>query len=221
MLQSALSFDPHSAVSKAPHCVFVVDDDPSVRESLEMLLEEAGWRVRAFASGREYLAASEFRGPACLLLDMGLPDVSGLELQRFVARDRPSTPIVFISGCADVTTAVRAMKGGALDVLPKPLHDETLLGAVDHAMQWSAAVRQREEEVAALKVRHASLTRREREVMALVVAGRLNKQVGADLGISEITVKAHRGNVMRKMRLRSLPDLVRAAALLGPAASPC
>ena len=203
-----------AAIPVALPCVLVVDDDPSVRESIELLLQEAGWQVRAFASAEEFLAAPELPGPACLLLDLELPDVSGLELQRLVARDRPGTPIVFISGRMDMLTAVRAMKGGALDMLPKPLDGEALVGAVERALQWSAAARQRAEELAELGERHALLTRRERDVMELVVRGLLNKQVGARLGISEITVKAHRGSVMRKMRLRSLPDLVRAATML-------
>ena len=195
--------------------VFVVDDDVSVRESLELLIRSAGWRPETFASAQEFLARPRVVAPSCLVLDIGLPDLNGLELQKRVAAERSDMPIIFITGYGDVPMTVQAMKGGALEFLTKPFGSDVLLGAMGSAIERSRAALDREAEMRALRESYASLTSRERQVMALVVSGRLNKQVGGELGISEITVKAHRGQVMRKMKARSLADLVGMAARLG------
>jgi FixJ family two-component response regulator len=194
--------------------VFVVDDDVSVRESLDLLLRHSGWRVVTFGSAREFLAHPRPPAPGCLVLDVSLPDLDGLELQQRLASDQ-ALPIVFITGHGDIPMTVRAMKAGAIEFLTKPFGDEALLGAVRGALERSRAALDRESVVRVLRDDYRSLSRREREVMARVVTGRLNKQVAADLGISEITVKAHRGNVMRKMHAASLADLVKIAAQLG------
>jgi FixJ family two-component response regulator len=194
--------------------VFIVDDDISVRESLELLIRCVGWRPLAFASAREFLAHPRARVPSCLVLDVMLPDLNGLELQKCLAADRFELPIIFISGRCDVPTTVKAMKAGAQEFLTKPLNDELLLNAIRNAIEHSMTALGRESEIQALGSLYASLTAREKQVMALVVAGLLNKQVGGELGISEITVKAHRGKVMEKMKARNLPDLVKMAARL-------
>jgi FixJ family two-component response regulator len=206
-----------SATSSAAPIVFVVDDDVSVLDALEPLAGSAGWRVETFASAREFLARPRAAVPGCLVLDVGLPDADGLEMQQRLA-DRPEIPIIFVTGCGDVRTAVRAMKAGAVEFLIKPLADELLLDAMRHAIERSRATLARQAELDALRQRYASLSCRERAVMALIVCGRLNKQCGAELGISEITVKAHRGKMMRKMGARSLPELVNMAAKLFPTA---
>lgn len=193
--------------------VFVVDDDIAVRESLALLIESAGWRPETFASGPEFLARPRALVPSCLVLDVVLPQLNGCDLQALVA-DRADMPIIFISGHGDVPIAVRAMRAGAVDFLIKPLAGDLLLGTIRGAIQRSTAALGDAEQLRALEACYAALSRREREVMALVVAGRLNKQVGGELGISEITVKAHRGRVMRKMKAGSLPDLVNMAARL-------
>jgi FixJ family two-component response regulator len=193
--------------------VFVVDDDVSVRESLELLLQCAGWRQETFASAREFLARPRAPGPSCLVLDVGLPDLNGLDLQKLVV-DRVDMPIIFITGFGDVPTTVQAMKAGAVDFLTKPFVDEVLLTAIRGAIERSYAALGEAAQTSALRAGYAALTGREREVMGLVVRGLLNKQVGAELGISEITVKAHRGKVMRKMHADSLADLVNMAARL-------
>jgi FixJ family two-component response regulator len=195
--------------------VFVVDDDVSVRESLESLIRCAGLQPETFASAHEFLERPRAVVPSCLVLDVGLPDLNGLELQKRVASERSDMPIIFITGNGDVPTTVRAMKGGAVEFLTKPFGDEALLGAIRHAIERSDAAIGHEVELQALQDLHASLSQREREVMALVVSGMLNKQIGAELGISEITVKAHRGKVMRKMNAASLADLVAMGARLG------
>jgi FixJ family two-component response regulator len=197
--------------------VFVVDDDVSVRESLEALIRCAGWQAETFASAQEFLSHPRILAPSCLVLDVSLPDLSGLDLQKRVAAERADMPIIFITGYGDVPMTVRAMKAGAVEFLTKPFGDEVLLDAIRHALGRSAAALGQEAELHALRERYELLSLREREVMALVVAGLMNKQVGGELGISEITVKAHRGRVMRKMQAVSLADLVTMAARLHPA----
>ncbi|HWM44746.1 MAG TPA: response regulator [Burkholderiales bacterium] len=197
-------------MSDAKPTVFVVDDDVSVRESLELLIESAGWHAETFGSGQEFLARSRAPGPSCLVLDVVLPDLNGCDLQKIVA-DRADMPIIFITGCDDMPTTVRAMKAGAVDFFTKPLVDDVLLSAIRSAIDRSCGALEDAERMRALRDSYASLSGREREVMALIVAGRLNKQVGGELGISEITVKAHRGRMMRKMKADSLPALVRMA----------
>lgn len=193
--------------------VFVVDDDVSVRESLKLLIESAGWQPETFATGQEFLARPRVLAPSCLVLDVVLPDLNGCDLQKLVA-DRADMPIIFITGHGDVPTTARAMKAGALDFFTKPWVDEALLSAIRIAIDRSCAALRDAELTRALRDSYASLSGREREVMALIAAGRLNKQAGGDLGISEITVKAHRGRMMRKMHAASLPELVRMAERL-------
>jgi FixJ family two-component response regulator len=194
--------------------VFVVDDDISVREALEPLLKDAGWQPQMFESAKGFLDHPRATGPSCLVLDVTLPGLNGLELQRRLA-DRPEMPIIFITGHGDVPMSVQAMKAGAVEFLTKPFKDDVLLDAIQGAIEKSRDALRHESAMRALRECYASLTPREREVMALVVSGRLNKQVGGELGISEITVKAHRGQVMRKMKADSLADLVTMAASLG------
>jgi len=194
--------------------VFIVDDDVSVRESLEMLIRQAGWRPEIFASAETFLAFPRNRAPRCLVLDVTLPHLSGLELQRRIAEDEPYMPIVFISGYGDVPTTVRAMKAGAFEFLTKPLAEDALLDAIREAVSRSRTALREEAALRALRDAYASLTAREKQVMALVTAGLLNKQIAGRLNISLITVKAHRGSVMRKMAVESLADLVKAAAAL-------
>jgi FixJ family two-component response regulator len=195
--------------------VFIVDDDVSVRSALESLIESAGWVPETFASAQDFLRRPRVAAPSCLVLDVSLPDINGLELQRRVATDRTDMPIIFISGYGDVPMTVRAMKAGAVEFLMKPFKDDVLLDAIRGAIERSLTALREESEAQVLRSRSASLTPREREVMALVVSGLLNKQVGGELGISEITVKAHRGQVMRKMKAESLPALVTMAWRLG------
>jgi FixJ family two-component response regulator len=194
--------------------VFVVDDDVSVRESLELLIKSAGWQPETFASAREFLSRSRANGPCCLVLDVTLPGLNGLELQRQLT-ERTDMPIIFITGHGDIPMTVQAMKAGAVEFLTKPLKVDVLLASIRGALDRSRAALRDEAALRMLRNCYASLTPRERDVLALVVAGQLNKQVGGELGISEITVKAHRGQVMRKMKAGSLPDLVTMAARLG------
>ena len=194
--------------------VFVVDDDVSVRESLELLIRCAGWTAETFASAQEFVSRPRVPAPSCLVLDVSLPGLNGLELQQRVAAERTDMPIIFITGHGDVPMSVQAMKAGAVEFLTKPFGDDILLSAIRNALERSRAALTHEGEIRALRDAYGSLTSREREVMALVVTGRLNKQVGGELGISEITVKAHRGKVMRKMKAGSLADLVKMAAQL-------
>lgn len=204
-----------ASMSQETPVVFVVDDDVSVRESLELLIGSAGWLPETFESAREFLACPRPAVPNCLILDVNLPDLSGLDLQKLVSVERTDMPIVFITGYGDVPMTVKAMKAGAVEFLMKPFSDEVLLTAIEQALERSRTSLAADSELQMLRDRRASLSRREQEVMALVVSGLLNKQVGFELGISEITVKAHRGQVMRKMKARSLPELVNMAARLG------
>ena len=200
-------------VANGMSLVFVVDDEVSVRESLELLMGAEGWRVETFVSAADFMSRLPATVPCCLVLDVRLPGLSGLELQTQLA-GRTDIPIIFITGHGDVPTSVQAMKAGAFDFLTKPLKNDVLLASIRDALERSRAALLHEAEMQRLRKRYASLTPRERDVMALVVSGLLNKQVGGELGISEITVKAHRGQVMRKMKADSLPALVTMAARL-------
>src|SRR6267378_1264104 len=209
-----------SPKSHATPIVFVVDDDISVRESLELLIRSEGWQPETFASAQEFLSRPRVIAPSCLVLDVSLPGLNGLELQKRVAVERTDMPIIFITGYGDVPMTVQAMKAGAAEFLTKPFGDDVLLSAIRHALDRSQSALGHEAEMQVLRDCYASLTPREREVMALVASGLLNKQVGAELGISEITVKAHRGQAMQKMKADSLADLVKMAARLGLASAP-
>jgi FixJ family two-component response regulator len=208
------------AVSQPTPIVFVVDDDVSVRESLQLLIQNEGWRPETFAFARDFLARPRVRTPSCLILDVGLPDLNGLDLQKQIGSDRGDMPIIFITGYGDIPMTVQAMKGGAAEFLTKPFDQDTLLGAIRRALGNSEVALRDQIELQGLQDRYALLSRREREVMGLVAAGLLNKQVGGELGISEITVKAHRGQVMRKMQARSLAELVTMDARLHSASPP-
>ena len=197
--------------------VFVVDDDVSVRESLESLIRCEGWQPETFASAQEFLDHPRPLIPNCIVLDVSLPGLDGLDLQRIVADERKDMPIIFITGHGDVPMTVQAMKAGAIEFLTKPFNDDVLLTAIRAALERSRVALSLEAEMRVLRDRYASLSQRERQVMLLVVTGLLNKQAAGELGISEITVKAHRGKVMQKMKANSLADLVRMAARLRPA----
>jgi FixJ family two-component response regulator len=203
-----------SPMAIAKPIVFVVDDDVSLRESLELLIDNEGWQPKTFASAQEFLDSPRAVVPSCLLLDISLPGLNGLELQKRIAVERTDLPIIFITGYGDVPKTVQAMKAGAVEFLTKPFNDEILLTSIQQALERSRLALIRETEMRELRNRYAALTPREREVMALVVCGLLNKQVGGELGISEITVKAHRGQVMLKMKANSVADLVKLAARL-------
>jgi len=197
------------AVTDTRPLIIVVDDDLSTREGLEALLDSAGMQVRAFGSATEFLAWTPPPGPACLLLDVSLPDLNGLDIQAQIASERPEIPIIFITGYGDIPMTVRAMKAGAAEFLTKPLGEEVLLAAVERAVETSRRTIEEKADLATITRCYASLSPRERQVMALVVSGLLNKQVGWELGISEITVKAHRGRVMEKMSAGSFAELVK------------
>ena len=202
------------AMSSAIPIVFIVDDDVSVRESLELLIRDQKWKPEIFASAKEFLDRPRKRVPSCLVLDLSLPGLNGLELQKQLALEHSDMPIIFISGYGDVPKSVQAMKAGAVEFLTKPIDDEALVDAIRNALQRSTKALERNAEIHELRARYDSLTTRERQVMALVVSGLLNKQVGGELSISEITVKAHRAVVMQKMKANSLADLVRMAGKL-------
>ena len=206
----------HDVQGGPPHTpvVFVVDDDVSVRESLAALIQWAGWRPQTFSSARDFLSRARDESPSCLVLDVELPDLNGLELQGRMATDRTDMPIIFITGYGDIPMSVRAMKAGAAEFLTKPFERDVMLQAIRVALERSQASLAHASELKALRDRYERLTRREREVFAWVVSGLLNKQVGAELGMTEATVKAHRGQVMLKMQAESLAELVRIAARL-------
>jgi FixJ family two-component response regulator len=194
--------------------VFVIDADISIRESLELCIRAAGWRAETYGSAEEFLARPRSASPSCLILDVNLPDISGLELQEQMAAERSDMPLIFLAAHADIPSIVMAMKRGAMEFMTKPLDVEALLKVIRQAVRRSEAVLRRESQLHGLRTDYGSLTVREREVMSLVVSGMLNKQVGGELGISEITVKAHRGSVMRKMKAASFADLVSMALRL-------
>ncbi|EEA03284.1 two component transcriptional regulator, LuxR family [Burkholderia sp. H160] len=212
----AVTHESQSSWAHATPVVFVVDDDVSVRESLETVIDFAGLKAETYACAQDFLMRSRDRVPSCLVLDVMLPDLSGLDLQNLIASERTDTPVIFITSHADVATTVRAMKAGAVEFLTKPFDDQVILEAIRHALERSRVALREEAGMQSIRDRYAFLTCREREVMTLIVTGLLNKQVGGELGISELTVKMHRRQVMRKMKARSLAELIGMAWRLHP-----
>ncbi len=206
-------------MSDAEPTIFVIDDDPSVRQSLESLIKSVDWRVRTYGSAQEFLGSGQLDAPGCIVLDIRLPGLSGLDLQHALAQTKSCLPIIFITGHGDIPMSVQAMKAGAVEFLPKPLREQVLLDALILALDRDRTTRQQRANLAALRERYDSLTPREQEVMGLVVSGLLNKQIAATLGVSEVTVKVHRGQIMEKMQADSLANLVRMAERLGIPAS--
>jgi FixJ family two-component response regulator len=207
------SMSPRPMAMSAP-LVYIVDDDVSVRESIQCLVEDAGWRAEVFPSAQEFLELPRAERPSCLILDVGLPDLNGLEVQQRLSGAQREIPVIFITGYGDIPTTVKAMKAGAVEFLTKPFEPDKLTEMIGSALERSRVFIEAKGALQVLRDRYQSLSRREAEVMALVVIGRLNKQIGAALGISEITVKAHRGHMMRKMKARSVPDLISIAGKL-------
>ena len=206
-------------MSEAEPTIFVIDDDPSVRQALESLIKSVGWRVRTYGSAQQFLGSGQLDAPGCLVLDVRLPGLSGLDLQQALAQAKSHLPIIFITGHGDIPMSVQAMKAGAVEFLPKPFREQDLLDALKLALGRDRTTRQQQANLAALRERYDSLTPREQEVMGFVVSGLLNKQIAATLGVSEVTVKVHRGQIMQKMQADSLANLVRMAEQLGIPAS--
>jgi len=202
-------------MSAPPPIVFVIDDDSAIRKALASLIRSVGVQVELFASAQEFLQAKRTRVPSCLILDVRLPGISGLDFQRTLADANDPIPLIFITGHGDIQMSVRAMKAGAVEFLQKPFRDQDLLDAIHLALERDAARRNQEKEIAKMRERFEWLTPREREVLPLVVSGLLNKQIAAEIGTSETTVKVHRSQLMRKMGADSLPELVRMAEKLG------
>ena len=198
-------------MSEAQPVVVIIDDDPDIRDALQGLVETVGLQAASFATAPEFLSSKRPEGPCCIVLDVRLPGLSGLDFQQELARENIPIPIIFITGHGDIPMSVRAMKAGAVEFLTKPLHDQDLLDAIQAALRRDRTRLEDERKVADLRMRHESLTARERQVMALLVSGRVNKQIAAEIGISEVTVRLHRGQIMRKMRASSLADLIRMA----------
>jgi len=206
-------------MSEAEPTIFVIDDDPSVRQALESLIKSVGWRVRTYGSAQQFLGSGQLDAPGCLVLDVRLPGLSGLDLQQALAQAKSHLPIIFITGHGDIPMSVQAMKAGAVEFLPKPFREQDLLDALKLALGRDRTTRHQQANLAALRERYDSLTPREQEVMGFVVSGLLNKQIAATLGVSEVTVKVHRGQIMQKMQADSLANLVRMAEQLGIPAS--
>jgi FixJ family two-component response regulator len=208
----------HSGSMRAPPTVFVVHDEAPTRSALELLIGRRGWEVQSYCSARAFMPQERVQVPSCLLLALNLPDRSGLEVQQQLL-DRRGLPVIFVSGCGDIVSAVRAMKAGAVEFLVRPFSDQEVLNAVEHAIERSTVLLRHAAEVAALRQRYLMLSPREREVMELVISGRLNKEVAGELGLAEVTIKTHRGKLMRKMGAGSLAELVKMYIKLRPEAA--